>query len=117
MRKYETVVVFRPTLAEKQAQEESAKVKTIIEEKGGRDIEIDSWGKREMAFQVKKHKHGWYVCFYYASEQGDIVDELTSLLRIEDNIVLFQTHRLSDKVRKFKGRSGGADSEGTEVAV
>ncbi|MDC0358526.1 30S ribosomal protein S6 [Oligoflexia bacterium] len=104
MRKYETVVILDPTFSEKQMKEEAEKVKKILDENGAQEMELDFWGKREIAYPVKKHSHGWYVCFYCATEDSRFVNNITELLRISEPVVLYQIHRINDRARKFKGR-------------
>lgn len=103
MRKYETVVVFAPSLGEAELKDAIKKVQGIIESRGGTEITVNPWGKKEIAYPVGKNTHGHFICFNFSSENSDLVAELTALLRITERVIKFQTHRLNETSRKFKG--------------
>ena len=103
MKKYESIVVFNPELTEDRVKEEVAVVEKIIAENGGSGTAVESWGKKQISYQVKKHRHGHYRCLYYVSDNGDIVTTLTRHFRLADNIIKFQTHRIDANSRGFKG--------------
>lgn len=115
MRKYETILILRPELTEEQMNEEVKKVEAFIQDKGARDLKVEEWGRREIAFEMQKVRHGWYVCLKYASDNSGLNEELTRSLRINDSYLKFQTHRLNDKVRKFKGNPRSNSAEGAEA--
>ena len=103
MRKYESIVIFAPTLAESRLKEESAKVESLIKAQQGQNVSVDIWGKKEIAYPVEKHKFGHFRCFRFESDNHGIIEVLQGQLRLSDGVIKFQTHRLNEKVRKFKG--------------
>lgn len=105
MRKYESIVVFSPELNKGQLSEQISKVKEILTNAGGvqGDIYVEEWGKRKIAYTVKKQTMGYYVCFYYESNNTKISEDLNYNLRINDSILKFQTHFVSDKPAKYRG--------------
>ena len=103
MRKYESIVVFAPTLGEARLKEETTKIENLIQAQQGQNLKVDSWGKKEIAYPVEKHKFGHYRCFCFETDNHAIIDVLQGQLRISDSVIKFQTHRLNEKVRKFKG--------------
>lgn len=107
MRKYETVVIFDPTLGEDKVNKEISKVEGIIKHAGAAQLSVNSWGRKQIAYKVGRHKNGVYVEFKYESDKSDIVEVLTNQLRITESVIKFQNHRLPDRVRKFQGRPGG----------
>ena len=78
MRKYESIVVFSPELNKGQLSEQISKVKEILTNAGGvqGDIYVEEWGKRKIAYTVKKQTMGYYVCFYYESNNTKINEDL-----------------------------------------
>ena len=103
MRKYESIVVYSPELNKGQLSEQISKVKEILNNVGVEDIFVEEWGKRKIAYSVKKQTMGYYVCFYYETNNTKANDELTYNLRINDSILKFQTHFVSDKPAKYRG--------------
>jgi small subunit ribosomal protein S6 len=112
--KYETIIVFKPDLNEAQVKEEGKKVETLLKNEGAIEVATETWGRKDLAYPVHKCKAGTYVCFKYTSDTSDTVKNVTSVLRISEPVIKFQTHRIAEKVRKFKGnprRTGTADGE------
>ncbi len=103
MRTYETLVIFNPDLSESGIKSEIEKVHNLITAKQGKDIKLENEGKKSLAYVVRKQKFGYFVTFTYASDNSDIIDEVTHILRITDSIIKFQSHRTNLPKRKFKG--------------
>lgn len=103
VRRYESVVVFNPRLSEAQVKEEINKVESILQTHNAQMIGVDTWGKKEAAYEFKKQRLGYYVAFNYESANHEAPNELQSILRITDSVHKFQTHLVRSKTRKFKG--------------
>lgn len=63
MRKYELVCVIQPDLDEAAFNGVLDRVKGWVTESGGSVDKVDVWGKRKMAYQIRKHREGSYVLF------------------------------------------------------
>jgi small subunit ribosomal protein S6 len=61
MRKYELVCVFQPDLDETAFNALLEKVKGWISESGGSIDKVDVWGRRKLAYIIKKQREGQYV--------------------------------------------------------
>ena len=105
IKKYETVLVLHPELNKEMLTREVETIKEFLVANGAQDLQQYHWGKRELAYPAKKHKHGSYVALEYrvAPENTTIVSILSSALRIRERILKFQTHRINEHPRKFKG--------------
>ena len=102
MRKYETVVIFSQNLNDQELKDESKKFQKFIETNAGTVISVESWGKRELAYLIKKQRFGSYICFRYDTENAELATKLASLLNITESVLYSQSHRISDRVRKVK---------------
>jgi small subunit ribosomal protein S6 len=123
MRKYETIVVFSPEASEEKLQADCKRFEAVLKTAGVEKVVVDRWGKREISYLVGRHKFGTYVCFAYETAAHAASTELANILRITDSVIKFQSHRIADKVRKFKGnpkRRTSIDSDdysdGSELA-
>jgi small subunit ribosomal protein S6 len=103
VRRYESVVIFNPRLTDAQIKEEIKKIESLIQSNKAELLGVDTWGKKEMAFEFDKQRSGYYVVFNYQSENHEVPNELQSILRITDSVSKFQTHLIPAKIRKFKG--------------
>ena len=109
MRKYEMVVVFHPSLNKDGLEAEVSKVKELLSSKQASDLTVKPWGKREIAYPVKKQKYGIYYAFYFQTEEHDTPSVAASLFRINDQILKFQTHVINEHHRRFQGNPRRAD--------
>ena len=63
MREYELVFIVHPDLDETALTDVVEKVRGWITEAGGSVSKVDPWGKRKMAYAIRKQKEGQYVLF------------------------------------------------------
>lgn len=61
MRKYETVIVIDSLLKAEEIDNIINKYKRFISANGGQITTIDRWGKRRLAYEIKKRQYGFYV--------------------------------------------------------
>lgn len=89
MRQYETMVIIDAMISDDAIQAEIQKVNDLIV-KAGEVVRRDDWGKRKMAYQIKKKTHGFYVIFYYKAETS-VVAEIDRVLKHDENILRWMT--------------------------
>jgi len=96
LRRYETIYITQADFPDDEIQSIIEKYKAIIESRNGLVVKIDKWGKRKLAYEIKKVTRGFYVMFDYAG-QSDTVDELERNLKIDDKILKFMTVKTCDQ--------------------
>src|SRR5690606_35854079 len=64
------------------------KVTKIITSNGGQIVATDNWGKRKLAYTIKKQEYGVYV-FYTVEMPGDGVKKVESILNITDEVIRY----------------------------
>ena len=102
VRQYESVVVFHPKLNDSQLKDEIKKFETILNNNSVPKVTVDIWGRKELAYIVKKERFGTFVCFKYETENTQAPNTLGSLLRIADSVQKFETHIVGQPTRKVK---------------
>ncbi len=90
---YETIYIARPELPDDTLQAISDKISGIIEKGEGVVLTLDDWGKRRLAYPIKKNSKGHYVYFNYVGPSS-LVGELERNLRIDDQLLRFLTVKL-----------------------
>ncbi|MFB3883766.1 MAG: 30S ribosomal protein S6 [Thermodesulfobacteriota bacterium] len=93
MRPYETILILDPDLEEAQAQSAIEKAKGIVTQNKGEILKIEDWGKRKLAYQVKKKSKGHYILIHF-SGSPTLVAELERNFRVMDAVIKFQSVRL-----------------------
>ncbi|MDD5686329.1 MAG: 30S ribosomal protein S6 [Elusimicrobia bacterium] len=96
---YETVFILKPTLSAEKVEEVLEKIKGVITSNKGSVTLSDSWGKRRLAYPVKKHKEGSYYLFHFSSE-GKVVGELENYFRTTDNVIKYITIKIEKSFKK-----------------
>lgn len=85
---YETVFILKPTLPNEKVNEVLGKIKEIITSNEGTVLLSDSWGKRRLAYPVKKYKEGSYYLFRFSSD-GRVVEKLENFFRLADSVIKY----------------------------
>lgn len=96
MRMFETLLLFSPELSAENREALLKNIGGIIEREGGKILEVDQWGMRDLAYPVKKQMRGYYVRLVYEGP-GAVVAELERNLRITEGIFKFLTVRLDEQ--------------------
>ena len=96
MRKYETIFIIDPDLEEDQTKATIEKVKGIILQGSGEILKVEDWGKRKLAYEVKKKSKGHYFLIHFDGSPA-LLSELERNYRVMDAIIKFQSVRLDEK--------------------
>lgn len=83
MREYELIFIVHPDLETAAFDEVVEKVQGWIKEDGGEISKVDVWGKRKMAYPIRKKEEGQYVLL-------EIKMPPTSILNLERNLRLLE---------------------------
>jgi small subunit ribosomal protein S6 len=96
MRKYETIFILDPDLEEGMAQSAIEKIKGIITQGNGEILKVEDWGKRKLAYEVKKKSKGQYILIHF-SGIPTLLSELERNFRVMDAVIKFQSVRLDER--------------------
>jgi len=96
MRKYETIFILDPDLQEEQTTSTVEKVKGIITQANGEILKVEDWGKRKLAYDVKKKSKGHYILIHFLGSPA-LLSELERNFRVMDAVIKFQSVRLGER--------------------
>ncbi|MCX7817440.1 MAG: 30S ribosomal protein S6 [Syntrophales bacterium] len=96
MRRYETVFVINADLSDEEIQNIIDNYIGIIQEKKGVPINVERWGRKKLAYEIRKHLRGYYVLLDYAG-QPIVPKELERNFKIDERILRFITVRTEDR--------------------
>ncbi len=103
MRKYETFFIVDPDLPDETNSALDNKIQSIVASNGGEVLTYVPWGKRKLAYAIRKHTRGLYVLMEYAGG-SQLVAELERNLRIDERILKFITIVLEERFDPEKER-------------
>ncbi|MDH4195803.1 MAG: 30S ribosomal protein S6 [Candidatus Aminicenantes bacterium] len=111
MSQYETGFIVSPQLAEDETTKLIQQMAEVVAQKKGRLIKQDVWGKRRLAYSIKRQNEGVYVFFTYEGG-GDIPQELERRFKQIDTIIRYLTVKRDarDLVRRKKKAAAGAEA-------
>ncbi len=105
--KYELTYVINGVLNDDQIKGLVNRVTKFIDENDGEIIEVDEWGTRRLAYQIRKKRNGYYVNLYFESD-GELIARLERALTLEDDILRFLTLKMDSKMlQNYKERKEG----------
>jgi small subunit ribosomal protein S6 len=102
MYNYESVIIVDSQLANEQLEALVKKYSDLLTQHSAKVEKVELWGKRELAHEVDGYKYGIYLNFIYSATAEDTVPSLNSMLRIDENVIKFQTHRTGNSRKKYK---------------
>lgn len=95
LRKYESFFIVDPDLPEDAYQGVAQKFRGVVESGGGTVLTYVPWGKKKLAYPVKKKSYGYYVLMEFASGPH-LIAELERTMRIDERVLKFITVKLED---------------------
>lgn len=87
MNQYEIAVLYHPDL-EVDLEKATSRVEKIFSENGGKVTAQDNWGKRKLAYVIKKCESAIYV-IYSVDFPPENVRKVESTLNITDEVIRF----------------------------
>ena len=87
MNQYEVAILYHPDL-EIDLDKASKRVEKIFTDNGGKVTKVDNWGKRKLAYPIKKNEHAIYV-FYMLEFPAANLQKVESTLNITDEVIRF----------------------------
>jgi small subunit ribosomal protein S6 len=90
LREYETIYILESNIDPDEADRVATRLKDIIGGRSGKLLKIDNWGKRKLAYPIRKSSRGVFVFVKYLGFE-DMVSEVERNLRLLDPVVRFQT--------------------------
>lgn len=88
MRNYEIMYIIRPTLESEAIKEVVAYFNEILTSNNANVLEFKEWGLRDLAYEIEKHKKGYYV---WLKVEADVpaVNEFNRLIRINESVIRY----------------------------
>ncbi len=85
---FEIIMVADAKLTDEESQGVFGKFKEIVKNQGG-EVKFESgWGRRKLAYEIDKKRHGIYQIMYIEGN-GELIEELERQFGYDDNIIKF----------------------------
>lgn len=88
MNKYELALVVNAKIEDDARTATVEKAKEYITRFGGTVTEVEEWGKKRLAYEIKKMREGFYYFIQFDAE-ADVPAQVEQHVRIMDNLLRF----------------------------
>ena len=86
MRAYEVMVILDPSLEERTVEPSLDKYLNVVRKDGGSVESVDVWGRRRLAYEIKKQAEGIYAVVSLTAEPAT-VKELDRQLGLNESVL------------------------------
>ncbi|MFC2169365.1 30S ribosomal protein S6 [Acidobacteriota bacterium] len=114
MRLYETAFLISPNLPEEESETLIKQMEEIISTRKGEMVNLEKWGKRKLAYPIKKFEEALYVFFLYKGEP-DIPVELERRFKQTESILRYLTVKKDEK-ENLRGKKKKAPIIAEEIS-
>ena len=94
---YETIFIVTPELSEEQAETLRGEVKGILSEKKSAVLGEQNWGRKRLAYSIRKNDEGIYYYIKFSSSDSTLPGRLSTFYRHNDSVLKFLTVKLDKK--------------------
>ncbi len=95
MNKYEIMFVVRPDMEEVEIKKTAEELKKVLEDGKATFVEEKNMGQRELAYEVKKFKTGYYFLFVVETTP-ETVAEFERVVRINEKVIRYLIVKAED---------------------
>jgi small subunit ribosomal protein S6 len=96
-REYETIFILNPEITTGGIEQIASRMTDVISRLDGKLLHAENWGKRRLAYPVRKHPKGYYVYLKYLGYSG-MVHELERTMRMLEPVLKYLTVKLEEDV-------------------
>ncbi len=99
MRIYEVVFVAAPTLTSEELDAFIALLQSVVEERNGKVLKVDNWGKKSLAYRIRRYRDAYYVVLTLEGG-GAVIAELERRFRVTDHVIRFLSVRIDEDQKR-----------------
>jgi small subunit ribosomal protein S6 len=114
MQLYETGFLIAPNLSEEDTEQIITQMAEVVSQKEGRLVKQERWGKRRLAYPIKKFNEAFYIFFHYEGG-ADIPLELERRFKQSDLVLRYLTLKKDSQEPVRRKKKTGAEAESREA--
>lgn len=114
-RTYEVMYIAAPETADETIVKLNDAIVKLVEKEGGNVVKTDDWGRRRLAYPIKKKTEGYYVLFEIEGS-GQEIAELERRMRVNDVIMRYITVRVDEDRKAAEKKQAKRDRRRNRVA-
>jgi small subunit ribosomal protein S6 len=107
---YENIVILNAVLSDEEINAALTKIKDLIVNTGGEVIKAESWGRRKLAYEIKKQNKGLYALLIYKAPPTTI-RKVEEFYKVFDPVIKYMVIKLGPKQVKHLEGVQAAEAE------
>jgi small subunit ribosomal protein S6 len=88
MKTYEVMFIVRSSVGDEDLARMIEKIRGLVEKNGGAVLKAENWGKRKLAYEIKREKRAAYLLFLIKGD-GKLLKELEQHAKVEESLIRF----------------------------
>lgn len=97
MKRYETLFIVQVDLPDDELSNLIERYSSIITAFKGTVVKTEKWGKRKLAYEIRKQTNGYYILIDFVGKSA-VIEEMERNFKIDDKVLKFMTILKDDKV-------------------
>ena len=97
MKRYETLFIVQSELPSEDITAIIDRYSKIITDMKGTVLKVERWGKRKLAYLIRKQARGFYILIDFAGRR-EIVAEVERILKFDDKVLKYMSVKLADSI-------------------
>jgi small subunit ribosomal protein S6 len=97
LKRYETLFIVQSELTSEDITAIIDRYSKIITDMKGTVLKVERWGKRKLAYLIRKQARGFYILIDFAGKR-EIVTEVERILKFDDKVLKYMSIRLADSI-------------------
>jgi len=93
---YENIIIMNAAISDEEAEAAVTKIKDLVTGQGGEVLKVDVWGRRKLAYEIKKQKKGLYVLLIFKAPSAT-VKKLEDFYKVSDTVLKYMVVKLEKK--------------------
>ncbi len=112
---YENVLILNASLPDEEINGSVAKIRDIILNAGGEVLLSEMWGRRKLAYDIKKQNKGFYSLLIFKAPSATI-KKLEDYYKVFDPVIKYMVIKLDHKQAKHLEKPQAAEAEAPKEA-
>ena len=97
MNYYEVLYILNPNFSKEQIAGVMSEVSDFVQQKKHSIVNHDFWGKKQLAYNVKKHKHGNFILLNTEFKDANFVNDFKVFLNLNKEVMKYMIIKLDEK--------------------
>jgi len=93
---YESITILNASLTDEEIEAATDRIKDLITNSGGEILKADMWGRKRLAYEIKKHKKGYYILLVFKAAPS-LIKKLEDLYKVFDPVIRYMVIKLDKR--------------------